>query len=204
MALKLAIHGKKHLISKVKNFGLACFSLGTTRKKDCHHSCVTLAPIVPVIWYRTRLWRIIPDDNRVISQKHNTNLYWLLSLGCDTLDEPNSAALPFCLARTRPGAVHCTFMLQPFWAIWVEKMGFYASRIAVTLFLTLWICRTQGQHGGMESQGKLRSPIFSNLRFSSNAFSAVTDDSGKRFFPQYITHTPACTFQKSSTREAFS
>lgn len=86
-------------------------------------------------------------------------------------------------------------MLQPFWAIWVEKMGFFASRIAVTLFLTLWICRTQGQHGGMENQSKLHSPIFSYLRFSSSAFvrsrTTLVSDSSRNTW-----HTLACTFQK--------
>lgn len=103
-----------------------------------------------------------------------------------------SAALPFCLARTRPGVVHWTFMLQPFWAIWVEKMGFFASRIAVTLFLTLWICRTQGQHGGMENQGKSHSPIFSYLRFSSGALVWSRTTLVKRFLPQYM--TDACLY----------
>ena len=39
---------------KVKIFYLACFSLGTTRKKRWHHGCVTLALIVLVIWYQSR------------------------------------------------------------------------------------------------------------------------------------------------------
>lgn len=107
-----------------------------------------------------------------------------------------SAALPFCLVRTRLGVVHWTFMLQPIWAIWVEKMGFFASRIAVTLFLTLWICRTQGQHGGMENQSKSHSPIFSYLRFSSGALvrsrTTLVSDSSRNTWQM-----PACIFQIS-------
>ena len=142
------------------------------------------------------VYHIIPDDKSVISQKHNTKLYWLLSLGCDTLDGPSCAALRFCLAHTRPGAVHWTFMLQPFWAIWVGKMGFFASKIAVTLFLTLWICRTQGQHGSMENQSKLHSSIFAYLRFSSGASvrsrtTLVSNSSRNTWYMR------AFTFQKS-------
>lgn len=62
-------------------------------------------------------------------------------------------------------------------------MGFFASRIAVTLFLSLWICRTQGQHGGMDN-GELLSLTFYDLRFDFS-FAAVTDDSAKRFLPQH-------------------
>lgn len=168
------------------------FSLGTT-KKDA------LTPLLCYISSQSfdtdHVYHIIPDDKHVITQKHNTKLYWLLSLGCDTLDGPNCVALPFRLAHTRPEAVHWTFMLQPYWGIWVEKMGFFASRIAVTLFLTLWICRTQGQHGGMESMSKLHSPIFVYLHFSSSALvrsrtTLVSDSS------LYTRHTHACTFQK--------
>lgn len=177
----------------VKIFCFTLFFVRDNEKEVYVDTIVVLRSLWPFDTHH--VYHIIPDDKRVISQKHNTKLYWLLSLGCDTLDEPSSATLPFCLARKRPGAVYWIFMLQPFWAIWVEKMGFFASRIAVTLFLTLWICRTQGQHGGMENQSKLHSPIFSYLRFSSSAFvwsrTTLISDSSRNTW-----HTPACTFQR--------